>query len=49
MLKKIVFTIIGFIFGYLIGFPYGIYYTVEANDNYFLLKAISVIKAVIGL
>ncbi|MED3792355.1 hypothetical protein P4571_07860 [Niallia alba] len=49
MVKSIIKILIGFGFGYLIWFPYGIYYTVQANDNWFLLRAISVIKAVIGL
>jgi hypothetical protein len=41
-------SLIGFVIGAMVWFPYGIMYTVQANDASLLVKAIALLKGVIG-
>lgn len=40
---------IGLFFGFMIWFPYGIFYAVQANDSSTLVNVISLLKGAIGL
>lgn len=47
-MKSIIGGLIGFLFGYLIWFPYGIFYAVQANDSK-ILEVVSIIKGLLEL
>jgi hypothetical protein len=41
-------VVIGIAVGYLIWFPYGIMYAVQASDTSLIVKALALIKGLIG-
>jgi hypothetical protein len=47
-MKVFIGSIIGFAIGFMVWFPYGIMYTVQANNTSTLVKVISVLKGLIG-
>lgn len=47
-MRILVGSIIGFFIGFMIWFPYGIFYAVQGSDST-LVKFISVMKGVMGL
>lgn len=48
-MKTVVGIIGGFILGYMIWFPYGIYYTIQANSGSKLVRTISIVKGLFEL
>ncbi|WP_212963752.1 hypothetical protein [Siminovitchia fordii] len=48
-MKSIFGGVIGFFIGFMVWFPYGIMYTVQANKDSALLKIISTIKGLLEL